>query len=120
MAEKFEIGATGTGGDEYTNEEIDLAAYDDEDFEPEIITLDDEPFEVIGDIPYEGEKYVALTPYDEDEELDDDEEVEFIIMRETQEGDEYFLVTIDDDELYTTVGNLFIERFNELMDGLPE
>jgi len=83
----------------------------------EIIDLDGEPFISVGELEYEGETYVALTPYNEEEDEEDevsedgDEEAEFVILREVEENGEYFLATIDDDELYDKIGEMFLEVF---------
>ena len=86
-----------------------------EEFEPQIVELDGEPFEVIDAICYDGQNYVALVPYTESDELED-EDVEFIILKEVQEGDDYMLATVDDEELYDEVGEAFIEHLNSVFD----
>lgn len=80
-----------------------------EEYEPQIVELDGEPFEVIDAVCYEGQNYVALVPYSESDELDE-EEVEFIILKEVEENGEYMLATVDDEELYNEVGEAFIEH----------
>ena len=84
-----------------------------EEYEPQIVELDGEQFEVIDAICYDGQNYVALVPYTESDELED-EDVEFIILKEVQEGDDYMLATVDDEELYNEVGEAFIEHLNSL------
>ena len=84
-----------------------------EEFEPQIVELDGEQFEVIDAICYDGQNYVALVPYTESDELEE-EDVEFIILKEVQEGDEYMLATVDDEELYNEVGEAFIEHLDSL------
>jgi len=80
-----------------------------------IIDLDGEPFVMVEKLDFEGVTYVALTPYDEDEEEDDDsddsEEAEFIILKEVEEDGEFFLATIDDEELYDKIGEEFLKMF---------
>lgn len=84
-----------------------------EEFEPQIVELDGEQFEVIDAICYDEQNYVALVPYTESDELED-EDVEFIILKEVQEGDDYMLATVDDEELYDEVGEAFIEHLNSI------
>ncbi len=86
-----------------------------EEYEPQIVELDGEPFEVIDAICYNGQNYVALVPYTEDDELETDD-VEFIILKEVEENGEYMLSTIDDDDLYNEVGEAFIEHLNSVFD----
>jgi hypothetical protein len=81
--------------------------------ERDIIDLDGEPFEMIYEMEYDGAMYAALTPYVDD--LDDEtEETEFVILKETEENGEFTLDTIDDEELYEKLGEIFLERFDEL------
>lgn len=80
-----------------------------EEYEPQIVELDGEPFEVIDAICYDGQNYVALVPFTEEDELEDDN-LEFLILREVEEKGEYMLATVDDDALYDEVGEAFIEH----------
>jgi len=82
----------------------------------EVIDLDGEPFAVIGELEYEGELYFALVPYDENEEEDEDEELEFVILREAEENGEHYLATIDDDSFYEKIGEMFLKLFAESGD----
>lgn len=86
-----------------------------EEYEPQIVDLDGEPFEVIDAICYDDQNYVALVPYNESDEMDD-EDVEFIILKEIEEEGEYMLSTVDDEELYDEVGQAFIEHLDSLCD----
>lgn len=87
---------------------------------PELIDLEDEDgntvtFEFIDAIEYNDNKYYALVPYSEDEEESENEEnEEFVILKEQGEGDDTVLVTIDDDDEYSNVGEQFLKRFSEL------
>ncbi len=90
------------------NEEID-------EYEPQIVELGDESFEVIDAICYDGQNYVALVPFTEEDELEDDE-VEFIILKEVEENGEYMLATVDDETLYDEIGEAFIEHLNTVFD----
>ncbi|MDR1754136.1 MAG: DUF1292 domain-containing protein [Eubacterium sp.] len=88
---------------------------DTEEYEPEIIDLDGEPFEIIDGITHGGANYLALVPYIEDLD-DDDDAIEFIILKEEEKDGEFFLATIDDDNLYSEIGDMFIEHFESLDD----
>ena len=83
-----------------------------EEYEPQIIDLDGEQFEIIDGICYDGTNYVALVPFTEEE--DDSEEGSFIILKEVEEKGECGLETVDKEELYDEVGQAFIEHFNEI------
>ena len=94
----------------------------DEIFETEdIFTLTDEDgtemqFTLLGSCEIEGCEYLALIP------LDDNDEGEYVILkRETDENGEELLVTIDDDEEFDRVADLFEdELFDEIDYDGPE
>ena len=90
-----------------------------EEFEPEIVELDGEQFEIIDAMEYEGVNYVALVPYSEDE-IDEEDDTEFVVLREVEENGEYFLATIDDDELSDKIGEMFLAHFDSLFNELDE
>ena len=92
------------------SEELDL-----EEYEPVIVDLDGEEFELIDMIELDGKSYAALTPYVEDDDIDG-EEVEFIILEviDNENNEEQCtLKTIDDEELYSKVGDAFMEMFSD-------
>lgn len=95
------------------SEELDLL---NEEYEPVVVDLDGEQFEVIETIEFEGKMYAALTPYTEEDELEDD--VEFIILEVIDEPDseQCTLKTIDDEEMYTKIGDEFMKVFTEEFD----
>lgn len=87
-----------------------------DEYEPDIVELDGEPFEIIDTLEYNGENYVALVSYVEDMDSEPDE-TEFIILKEVEEEDgEFYLATLDDDDLYSEIGDKFLEHFNELFE----
>lgn len=90
------------------SEELDL-----EEYEPVIVDLDGEEFELIDTIEVDGKNYAALTPYVEDDEVD--EEVEFIILEviDDENEEQCTLKTVDDEELYAKIGDAFMEMFGE-------
>jgi hypothetical protein len=100
--------------------EKDAGLEENEEFESDIIELDGEQFEIIDALVYEDVNYLALIPYDESAEEDEDEEVEFIVLREVEEDGEFFLATIDDDALSDKIGEMFLTHFDEMMDGFEE
>lgn len=54
--------------------------------------------------------YYALVPEDEDEQE------QFVVLKEVEDNGEYMLATIDDDDEYNRIGEIFIQRFTELPD----
>ncbi len=86
---------------------------EDEGCEAQIVMLDEEPFEIIDSLVYKDNTYLALIPYVEDED-EETEECEFVILKEVEEDGEYSLATVDDDELYSELGEAFIKHFDEI------
>lgn len=95
------------------------------DMQPDLYTLVDEEgkeqmFELLDSLEYEGETYYALTPYLDDAEaiLADDGEV--VILKSTYEDNEEVLISVDDDDLFDKLGDLFMDRFAELFEDDDE
>ena len=92
-----------------------------QEYTPDLYTLEDEEgneqvFEMLDAMEYEGEKYFALTPYYEnpEETLGDDGEV--VILKSDFDGDVEIMVSIDDDEEYEKIGNIFMKRIEEMFE----
>jgi len=85
---------------------------DNDDFR-EVIDLDGAQHEIIGELEHEGVVYLALIPYNEEEEEDDEKEAEFTILKEVEEGDEVFLATVDEDDMYEKIGAKFLKMFED-------
>jgi hypothetical protein len=81
------------------------------DEQVEVIDLDGKPFAIIGELEHENELYFALIPYDKEENENEEEELEFVILKEMEENGEHFLATIDDDDFYEKIGGMFLELF---------
>ncbi len=91
-------------------------AYLDED--EGIIELEDEEgnitrFEFVDRAELDGVAYYALIPADYDE---NDETAEFVVLKEQIVNGEAMLATVDDDDEYNRVGEMFLQRFSELPD----
>lgn len=69
-------------------------------------------FEELDRVEYEGKKYIALIPIDE-EIPDDDEDGNVIILEVTESGDEQLLSPITDDKIFNEVGNIIEDRLIE-------
>ena len=85
--------------------------FDEEDYEEEMdiiyLTLDDDTemeCAVLGIFEVEDDEYIALVPLDEEE---------VFLYRFIEEGDEFELLTIDDDEEFETVSEAFQMLFVE-------
>ena len=89
----------------------------DEIFESDIYTLTDEDgnendFELIGTVEVEGVTYYALIPYTEGEDADVEE---YIVLRgEKDENGEDVLVSIEDDEEFDRVADIFDDEFADV------
>ena len=98
---------------------------EDEIFESDdIYTLTDEEgnendFELIGSVEVEGVTYYALVPYSEE---DDSEPEEYIVLRgEKDENGEEILVSIEDDEEFDRIADIFDDEFADIdYDMAPE
>ena len=101
----------------------ELENMQEEDYSPTIITLTDEDgesfqFEVLDEVDYNDEHYLAVVEYFEDPQKALEAEPVLIIFR-TGEPDEEGLDTfdvVDDDEEYLQVGGVFEQRLAEIFD----
>ena len=88
--------------------------FDEEYFEAEIYTLTDEDgteeeFELIGKYMENGVTYNALVPADEKKQNG-----EYIILRrEEDENGDVYLVTIEDDDEFDRIADIFDESFGD-------
>lgn len=89
--------------------------------EREFFTLTDEEgteteFELIASTEYKGKTYYAMIPADEDEGADDGF-CEYVILRlDEDENGETSLVTLDDDDEFDDVADIFDDLFSEEVD----
>lgn len=96
------------------------------EFTPDLFTLEDEDgnekvFELLDVMEYQEDTYYALMPYyGEDEDALAEDDGEFVILKsETIDGED-MLVSIEEDEEFEKIGNLFLERLNEIYDDDDE
>ena len=74
-------------------------------------------FELLASVELDGKTYCALIPYTED----DEEPEEYIVLRVEKNGDEEILVSIDDDEEFDRVADIFDDEFADIdYDMAPE
>ena len=92
------------------------------DFNPEIFILTDEEgveheFELMDVMEVDGNTYSALVPYSEDPEAALEEDTELVILKAGADDDGVdFLTTIDNDEEYDRIGNMFIDRISQMLE----
>lgn len=82
-----------------------------------ILTLIDEndkeaEFEAIATLELDGKNYVGLTPTEE--ELETDDGMLVILVSETDESGETTFTTIDSEDEYDRIGQIFLEELNNL------
>jgi len=89
----------------------------------EIYTLVDEEgneteFEVLASTDYNGKTYYAMIPVQKDAKKEEKGEFEeYVILRvDTDENGENMLVTIDDDDEFDNVADIFDDSFSEEID----
>lgn len=93
-----------------------------EEYTPEIFTLTDEEgveheFELMDVMEENGTVYYALVPYTEDPDARIEEDTELVVLKGgTDENGEDFLATIDNDEEYDRIGQMFIDRISEMLE----
>lgn len=90
---------------------------ENEEYDPEIYTLTDESgnelnFALLGTLEHEGEVYKAMIPVDESGEETSEEYV--ILKLATDENGEQILETIDDDEEFDRIADIFDDEFSDI------
>lgn len=89
---------------------------------PDIYTLVDEEgveqtFELLDIMELDGERYFALVPYyDNPNDVVDDDGDLIILKSQFDDEDEELMVSIDDEEEYQRVGNIFLEKLSKIFD----
>ncbi|MBQ7827258.1 MAG: DUF1292 domain-containing protein [Clostridia bacterium] len=97
---------------------------DNEYFDAEVFTLTDEDgneiqFEQIGICELDGVLYHALMPLNEDGTVEGEEYV--ILKSEIDEDGEEFLITVEDDEEFDRIADMFEDGFADIdYDGGSE
>lgn len=93
----------------------------DENFTPEIFTLTDEEgveheFELMDIMEDNGTVYYALIPHTEDPNAVIEDDTELVVLKVGEENGEEFLATIDNDEEYERIGQIFIDRISQMLE----
>lgn len=91
-------------------------------YNPDIYTLVDEEgveqtFELLDVMELDDDRYFALMPYYENPEDMFSEEGELIILKsQMDENGEELMISIDDDEEYQRVGEIFLQKLNDYFE----
>ncbi len=92
------------------------------EYTPDLYELEDESgekhvFELLDAMEYEGEKYYALTPYFEDPNEALEAAGDLVILRsDFDENNEEILSSIEDDDEFEKIGEIFLKRIDEMFD----
>ena len=95
------------------------------DYNPDLYTLQDEngeeqTFELLDTLEENGTVYYAMIPVHENPEDSITGDAELIVLKLEDPEDEETLITIDDDDEYERIGNIFLERLENYFDGDEE
>ena len=78
----------------------------------------EQTFEMIDVMDVDDERYYALVPYYDDPTKELEADTELVILKsEIDENNDEILASIDNDDEYEKIGNMFLARLNELYDG---
>lgn len=90
----------------------------EEDYEPELLTLTDDDgkeytFEILDEIEENGQFYIALVPsFDTPEDILNTDG-ELVILREVFEGDEVFYDDITNEKELEKISSIFVSRLQD-------
>lgn len=101
-------------GDDSLNEQLD--------YTPDIYTLIDEEgveqeFELLDVLEINDSKYFALLPYFENPEEHLEQDGALVVLKQQIIDGEEMMASIDDEEEYLEIGNIFMERLSEIFDN---
>lgn len=96
------------------------------DYAPELYTLEDEDgveqtFELVDHLEDGNGRYYAFIPYAPDPEELLNSDGELVILKEVEdENGETLLATIDDDDEFNKIGEMFLVRLDEAFEAFDE
>ena len=96
------------------------------EYNPDLYTLVDEEgvehtIELLDVMEVDDDRYFALMPYYEDPEDIMDDTAELIVLKsQMDENDEELMISIDDEEEYQRIGQMFLEKLSTYFDGEEE
>ena len=81
----------------------------------------EQTFELLDVMEVDDDRYFALMPYYEDPEDILDDTAELIVLKsQMDENDEELMISIDDEEEYQRIGQMFLEKLSTYFDGEEE
>lgn len=95
---------------------------EEQDFNPDIYTLIDEDgveqtFELLDIMEQDGERYFALIPFYDDPEAVVEDDGDLIILKsQMDENNEELMISIDDEEEYQRIGDIFLEKLSNMFE----
>lgn len=97
----------------------------DFDYTPDIYTLVDEEgneqqFELLDVMELDGNRYFALLPYFEDAEEALNSDGDLVVLKAEMVDGEELMASIDDEDEYDRVGNLFLEKLASMYEDEME
>lgn len=93
------------------------------EFTPDLYTLVDESgveqtFEMLDALETEdGQRYFALVPYAQNPEEALEGSDDLVILKSEMNGEEEMLVSIDDDDEFDRIGQIFLQRIEEMFEN---
>ena len=96
------------------SDEIKNPNTEDEEYQPDLMTLEDGnevTFEVIDALDHKGVHYLAVVEYTENEEDAEDAQLVILSVGEDDEGE--YLDVVEDDETLLEVSKLFEQRLSD-------
>ena len=95
---------------------LDSEELDDGELDREPLMLVDEngeevPFELLDLVEYNGAQYAVVTPWTDGDE-DEDEDVETLILRTEEDGEDLTFLPEDDESISEAVFQLFLDRMD--------
>ena len=97
----------------------------DEEYGPDILTLQDEDgvdheFEVLDTYEEDDDhRYIAVVPVEDEAALEEDDG-ELIVLKIQTEGEEEFLIAIEDEDEFDKVSAIFMDHLKDYYDFTEE
>ena len=92
------------------------------EYNPDLYTLVDEEdgteqvFELLDVLEENDERYFAMLPYYEDAEEALQSDAELVVLKAEMVDGEEMMATIQDDDEYERIGNIFLEKLSRLYE----
>ena len=102
---------------DFYNQEVN----EEENYAPDLISLTDDEgneyqFEILDQIEYNDERYLALMPQYDDPQKMIDSDGELVVLKVIVENDEEQFEEIEDDDEYETVADAFVDRLENFFE----